>query len=149
MFSNYIYISTIYIYITCVVKIKILYIYIYNGLFYTPRRLYWPGFCDLFGPHMVFSMNVDVTTEVEKDIPSMVSGCWWFPKQGYLKSSKSMIWRNSTHDYSIYIYMGLKTVHGYSKSSKILRSRIFGVPILGNLHIYYTMFLPAGVKPRV
>ena len=53
---------------------------------------------------MVFSMNVDVTTEVEKDIPSMVSGCWWFPKQGYLKSSKSMIWRNSTHDYSIYIY---------------------------------------------
>ena len=41
----------------------------------------------------------------------------------------------------IIVYMGLKIVHGYSKSSKILRSRIFGVPILGNLHIYYSMFL--------
>ena len=83
-------------------------------------------------------MNVDVTTEVEKDIPSMVSGFLNRATSNF-KSSKSMIWRNwSTHDYSIY---GSQNCSWVLQIIQNIEIQDFWVPILGNLHIYYSMFL--------
>lgn len=145
MFSNYIYISTIYIYyVRCQIQ-NIIYIMVYS--------IHRGGCTGLV--FATFSVLIWYSQWMSMSPPRWrrTSPVWLVDVDGFLNRATSnhpKAWFGETVPMIIvYIYMGLKIVHGYSKSSKILRSRIFGVPILGNLHIYYTMFLPAGVKPRV
>lgn len=60
------------------------------------------------------------------------------PKAWFGETEVPMIISNYINIWVSKLFMGTPNI---SKSSKILRSMIFGVPILGNLHIYYTMFL--------